>query len=1073
MLKTKMGNKTVGIRAKRCLLLTTLVASQCLPLATQGAAVFDGTVGPNAAGAIRAGNFEIGQGDGVVAGNNLFQSFSSFGVDAGELATFSHSAANIQHIISRVTGVQPSEIFGAMQVRRSSGGSLSPTSASLWLLNPNGIFIGDGASFDPQSSFVFSSANRLGFANGDDFYSHETTISSVLSIASPASFGFLDQQDLPSAVTPRGIVLAVNDASNTNTPLLLSNMTLVGSADPGFAGITIAGDILGAVDPLALVAPLDSTQFQAFNLGLGALAPGGSLAIDVTAGNTLTAALESPLSGVLIQNSNLLFSDSGLVPQSQFSVLADQLLIQNSFINTFPTVLPTTFSLRAISSVSLVGSVLQTATTAAVNAGDIRIDTRSYQQLGGLVSSRTLGEPTGDTGNIIIGGSASLPMADFLLQQGRIQTSSGGVSIAGDIVLRVAGDLSLMGEPGSRVTVASLNSGFGDAGDIILLGNSISAESTDIISSGSNFSGSSFINLQAGAGGLNLQNTSMLGAFNPQGTGASIGLFSDGDITLNSNGAFSVIRTGTGGNVDGGEIVIAAAGDLTLRGQFDIRSDSEGGASAIGPGGAVSLSGRNVLLDQPGDAEGGSIISSSTASTGVGADILIDATDSLTISGQHAITSTTTGGGAAGAVVLQAPQITITSTKPSTLTSSSFGAGDAGRVELLAEDRLVLSGVEMSSIGGVEGAAGVVRATGASIEIDNAFFSTAAISNDANDAPAQIIVEAGDDLQLRDSVVRSSAGGLTPAGQVRLSAGTALILDNVSVNSSSTGNGVSGSILVTSGGTVGLMGAETELLTNSQSEGSAGDVSIVAGDTLRFADGGSVQTTAEGTGNAGTILLSADKVRLTDARIEGSSANAGGGDINIFGRDIRLDSNIAAGSFVFLAALSESSDADGNGGSITLGDPSAPAAQVLVRSSGLTASANAGNGGRININADSFLRDALSVFQVTSTLGDQGSLEINSPEQDISAAVTELDVAILDATNLIQDRCAVNAGGGSSLVITGHSVIAESDDDYLASPFELSGGEFEPLLQLNDKRNATSELASTDNRGSGCNYFLR
>jgi|GEM_PF-1819357 len=1069
-----MRKTNVARTVRQSRLITALLTAQCLWLSgAQGAAVFDGTVGPNIEGATRAGIFEIGQADGEVAGNNLFHSFSSFSLSSGEAATFTHSATNIQHIIARVTGVQPTEISGALQVRRSSGGTLSPTSAALWMINPNGIFIGDGAAFDPQSTFVFSTANRLGFDNGDSFYSHETTISSELSIANPAGFGFLDHQDLPSAVTPRGILLALSDVDGTNTPLLLSNMTLVGtSADPDFAGVTVAGDISAAVDPGRPLAPADSSQFQAFNLGLAALAPGGALAVDTSAGYALSAAENATLADITIENSNLLFSDNAVAPVSRFALLADRLLIQNSFISTFPLLQPTDFSLRALSSMQLRGSVLQTATATLANAGTIRIDTGSYQQIGGLVSSRVLdlGAATGNSGNIIFGGSASLPMAEFLLQGGQIQTRSIGAGRAGDIVVLATGDVSLRGARDSRVFIASIADGSGDAGDLLLFGNRISAEFSDMFSSGSSFAAPGLISLQSGSGGLYLHNTSLLGGFNAQGVGASIALLSEGDIALTTDTERAVISTGTGGEQDGGAILVGAVGDLTLRGQFDISSNVLGAESADGSGGEISLQGRSVRLEQNQGAANASSISSFTATAGTGANVSIVAEDALIVSGEHAITSSTVGTGMAGGVVLRGSDITVSAPSPTTLSSSSLGVGDAGRVDIQAEGALSLSVVEVGSIAADQGAAGVIRATGRSISIENATFSTATRANDVDSSPGQITLDASEELGVRDSFLQSSTGGLAPAGQVRMSAGTALTLENVSVQSASTGDGGSGSILVSSAGSVSIDGGDTELLTNSQGVNDAGDVSIVAGDLLRFDGGGFVQTSAVGSGNAGTILLSADEVQLRRARIEGTSDNAGGGDINIFGRDIYLDSDPGSGGIVFITASSASSDADGNGGSITLGNPAAPADLVLVRNSGLTASANAGNGGLININAASFLRDARSVFQVTSTLGEEGSLEINSPEQDISAAVTELDVAILDATDLIQDRCATNTGAGSSLVITGHSMVPETDDDYLASPFVPSGMEHgDASFQLDRASASGVELALTRNWGSECN----
>src|SRR5690606_13142255 len=86
------------------------------------------------------------------------------------------------------------------------------------------------------------------------------------------------------------------------------------------------------------------------------------------------------------------------------------------------------------------------------------------------------------------------------------------------------------------------------------------------------------------------------------------------------------------------------------------------------------------------------------------------------------------------------------------------------------------------------------------------------------------------------------------------------------------------------------------------------------------------------------------------------------------------------------------------------------------------------------------LRDARSIFQITSTSGAPGSLEINAPEQDISAAVAELEVALLDATALIQDRCAIRPEDASSLVISGQDAVAERHDSSLFSN-HLTGSE--------------------------------
>lgn len=1026
---------------KLATLLAVLISADWSAPAAHADVVFDGTLGPNAAGTFRSGFFEISQQDGVTAGGNLFHSFSSFGVNQGEVALFTHQSAGINHIVARVTGVSPSQIQGVLGVRRSLDGVFSPTDAALWLINPNGIVIGDGAFLDPENTFVLSTANRLGFADGESFHSHGPAASSVLSIAPPASFGFLDQQALPANVTPRGITVSVSDAASTNAPPFLSNLTLVGtSIDPLAAGVELSGDIAQPLDPG--IPPFDSSQFQAFNLQLGALAPGGTMNVAIATTPGLSAAPGAALSSILVENTNLLLSDEGIVPASGLTVLAEHLLLDNSFVDTFAQGLPVPISIRATGSVSLLGSVLQTSTFTTVDGGDIRIDTPRYAQLGGLVSSNnsSFGNPTGDPGNLLFGFSASLPMQSFLLQQGQIQTFSNGQNPAGDVFLNVQGSLALLGTPDARVSLGSFAGGTGAAGDVLLFGDSIRAEYSTIASRGFNPDFGRFIRLQAASGGIELFNTHLESFAGDGRTGASIGLIAEGDIALRSDQASTRIITGTTSDFRGGDISIDAEGDLLVQGNFTIDSSSLGDSSTQGGGGIVSLEGRNVRLLQTNEAEALTSIGSFTSSAGAGGNIVLQAEEAIVIQGRHDFRSNTVGPGNSGSILLSGDSIFIGSevptTLPTTLSTSSGAAGDAGIISLAARDELRLSGVSIDSAGLESGAAGFIVMSGETVGIDSSLVFTSTRANDPDDVPAQIFIDAGDSLQLRGSALQSDSFGRAPAGQVSLAAGNALVADNVSIETSTTADGITGGIFLNSGGDIVLQGQNTLFLSNSFGSSDAGDVSVMADGTLRFNDGGSMQTSSIGTGNAGTVLLSADKVRLSHARIEGTSENAGGGDVNIFGRDIHLDGDIAAGGIVFVSASSVASDMAGSGGSVTLGNPLAPAELILVRNTGVTASAEAGNGGLININAEQFLRDALSVFSVTSTLGDPGSFEINAPEQDISAAVSELDVAILDATSLIQDRCAVSPDDASSLVVSGQRAIAERYDGYLTSDFQ-------------------------------------
>ncbi|NEO39071.1 MAG: filamentous hemagglutinin N-terminal domain-containing protein [Moorea sp. SIOASIH] len=95
---------------------------------------------------------------GVQRGVNLFHSFDQFNVGQG-LRVYLANPAGIENILSRVTGMNPSDIQGTLGVDGA---------ANLFLLNPNGIIFGANARLDVQGSFVGSTASA--YAWGEDGY---------------------------------------------------------------------------------------------------------------------------------------------------------------------------------------------------------------------------------------------------------------------------------------------------------------------------------------------------------------------------------------------------------------------------------------------------------------------------------------------------------------------------------------------------------------------------------------------------------------------------------------------------------------------------------------------------------------------------------------------------------------------------------------------------------------------------------------------------------------------------------------------------------------------------------------
>ncbi|MBF0615141.1 MAG: filamentous hemagglutinin N-terminal domain-containing protein [Magnetococcales bacterium] len=172
-------------RRSSMLSLAALLIGSMASTSWAGAIAYDGSLaarGGAAAGNLTSANgaFTIPQSSGVTAGQNLFHSFNNFSLTSGETALF--TGANVNNVISRVTGGSPSSIDGT--IRSAIPG------ANFYFLNPSGVMFGPNASLDISGSFHVSTADYLKLGDRDRFYVSTTPTSSFVS-ATPTAFGFL------------------------------------------------------------------------------------------------------------------------------------------------------------------------------------------------------------------------------------------------------------------------------------------------------------------------------------------------------------------------------------------------------------------------------------------------------------------------------------------------------------------------------------------------------------------------------------------------------------------------------------------------------------------------------------------------------------------------------------------------------------------------------------------------------------------------------------------------------------------------------------------------------------------
>jgi filamentous hemagglutinin family protein len=205
----------------------------CLTLALLGTAPAQGQITPDATlgseGSQVLPGVEV-RGDvadliegGATRGGNLFHSFEDFNVEAGGRVYFANPAG-IDSILSRVTGGDPSNIFGTLGVDGT---------ADLFLLNPNGIVFGETAVLDIQGSFFATTAEAIPL--GEGIYSATEPEQSSLLTINPSALVSTYLSDASGDIENRGAL-----AAQENLTLAANNLDLQGQVAAG-GDLTLLG----------------------------------------------------------------------------------------------------------------------------------------------------------------------------------------------------------------------------------------------------------------------------------------------------------------------------------------------------------------------------------------------------------------------------------------------------------------------------------------------------------------------------------------------------------------------------------------------------------------------------------------------------------------------------------------------------------------------------------------------------------------------------------------------------------------------------------------------------------------
>jgi filamentous hemagglutinin family protein len=150
-------------------------------------------------------------------GPNLFHSFGDFNVPTNNIANFLNAgsvdlngnvlASNLptSNILGRVTGGDPSAIFGMIQTNGPNGFG----TANLFLMNPAGFLFGPNATVNVGGMVAFTTTDYLRLSNGVLFNNTPNVAQDALLSAEPvAAFGFLGSNAAAIAIQDSALRVA-------------------------------------------------------------------------------------------------------------------------------------------------------------------------------------------------------------------------------------------------------------------------------------------------------------------------------------------------------------------------------------------------------------------------------------------------------------------------------------------------------------------------------------------------------------------------------------------------------------------------------------------------------------------------------------------------------------------------------------------------------------------------------------------------------------------------------------------------------------------------------------------------
>lgn len=1064
--------------------------------------VTDGSLGANAS---LSGAMTVPQSLGTTAGSNLFHSFSVFNINTGESASFTGDPA-LKNVISRVTGGTVSNIDGLLQ---STIGN-----ANFYFINPAGVTFGANAQIDVPAAFYVSTANTLRFADGNQFNASNPS-ASVLSVANPTGFGFLNNQVGNINVQNSWLNFnQKNSVSLTANNVQLDNGWITSSE--GSIHVIATG---GVASDIPINAPAPNTlkgQVVLNNAWLDTSGDaggkihlqGGDVSVDNASWATSTTNGTGKSGNITVKADRLTIANNGYIGADSYgqsnagtvditsntvnmsgynSAISSDAYAEGSGGNITINAQQTTVDGSSIYSAARTGSTgnagtvtikgnnltlnnkawIVTDTKAQGNAGNVNVNVAALNITeDSYLSSSTFtagnaGNVTVNTGSLKIDNQTGKGLAGIIARAEKDSTGK-----AGTISVQATGTVDVSN--GGRINATTLSTG--DAGAVSIKANALNIANKAWISADTRNPGTG----NAGTVAIEAASTTLDGGWI---TGDSYGVGNAGGVNIKT-AILNVLNSGwissdTYNTGNAGAITVDSD-NVSINGGY-VSSDTR----STGNAGNVTISSKTLNVLNNG------WISSNTYSTGNAGNVTVNA-DILRVLANGWISSDTLGRGNAGAISVSSGN---TELNGGWISSDTQSAGNAGDVTIKSNHLAMQNGgwISSNAKSGSTGNAGAITVNSNNTDINSSWissdthstgnagrvfvksnilniFNSGWISSDTYDAgnAGDIFITTAllslDNARIAATAEKDSSG---TAGSVHVKASQALTaVNNASINSSTFGSGKAGDVTVQTPTLLLDTGAEISALAGVGSSGETGVLKITT-NTATLNNGGKISVQNDGIANNPNLIKPSDLVLdIPYLALNGGIITAAtSGNVNA--------GNVLVKSQNPLALRAKASINSNTSGSGSAGNVSVSAPTITLDDSSISAEASSqsqGQTGNVTVTANQAV-----YLKNNANISLKNAANIDNPKTIKPSAVTVSapDIDLKNSSITTESTGNVDAGNininFSHWLTLNPSFITTTANTGNGGNITITGGE---LINLQDSGFLTSVSGANSNGGN-------